>query len=439
MSDSPTLACTACNRTVESKRARLPKGWHRSDEAAYCADCWQQRYRLRAVTFPVAEVLDGNWSEFTTALRDCWSRSTALANWAVTELAKNDTIRAPDQAQLGPMPPLALYQLWQGHHQRCQWIGAAQSANAILRAVENKYRKSRLEVIWRAAANLPRYRYPVPYPVHNAAWQATYLEYAGSDGQISKVPAVSVPLGQRRWLLRLRGGPERRRQLASFAQIVTRAAIQGELSLYRRRASSGAHRSDLTGRGTGGAARVPYRVMAKLVAWLPQPLRERTHEGVLEVHTGSNALFVAWAPGRAKPWLLHANHVRRWIALHRRRLACIRDDTKAERRRPKRQRVQTNDHLAQLTYRHRCRLETFCHQAAKMLAAFAGRCQVAEVIYDDQNTTYFSEFPYFTLRQLFEQKLEDLGIRLRHVTKGDSPASAGSEVGDENPETSREQ
>ena len=74
-----------------------------------------------------------------------------------------------------------------------------------------------------------------------------------------------------------------------------------------------------------------------------------------------------------------------------------------------------------------------------MLAAFAERRQVAEVIYDDKNTSYFSEFPYFKLRQLLEQKLEDLGIRLRSVTEGDSPASARGAAVDENPGTSPEQ
>src|SRR5262249_24874423 len=155
------------------------------------------------------------------------------------------------------------------------------------------------------------------YRVHNAAWQAAYSAYTGSDGQISQVPTVSVPLGQRRWLLRLRGGRERRRQLAAFAQIVSHAAIPGEFSLYRQRASSAVHRRTVTERSAGGAARVSYRVMAKLVAWFPRPQQERPRAGVLEVRTGRNALFVVRAPGREEPWLLHADHVRRWIARHR--------------------------------------------------------------------------------------------------------------------------
>jgi hypothetical protein len=384
----------------------------------------------------VASVLTGTWQEFREALAAAWGQSTRLANWAVTELAKADVQRAAADTKLAPMPEVKLYQLWQDHYERDAWTGAAQSANAILRGVELKYRRQRLDVIWRGAAVLPRQRYPYPYPVHNAAWQAAWSEYAGSDGHTSRVPAVSVPLGGKRWTLRLRGGSERRRQLASFGQIVSGEAVAGELALYRVRASNGCHRPTAAERAPGGGAKVQYRIMAKLVAWLPRPLAEpvglspanagsiedqlraiqrRGRQGALEVRTGRNCLFIALAPGREEPWLLHADHVRRWIARHRVQLQHIADDTKAERRRPRREKRQLLDRLDVLTHRQHRRLDTFCHTAAKILVAWAERCNVAELCYDDRESRYFSEFPWYQLRQLIESKCEDTAIDFFHV------------------------
>ncbi len=413
-----SVTCSGCAKEATAKKTskgiRVPKGWKRRGQETYCAECWSKLYRLRAVIFPVAEVLDGEWKDFTSALRDCWGRSTALANWAVTELAKADIVRKSTDVKMPSMPAINLYQLWQNHHQRSEWIGAAQSANAVLHSVEQKYRKVRLEVIWSGAAVLPRHRYPVPFPAHNAAWTAAYQEYVGKDEQISKVPTISVPLGMKRWILRLRGGNERRRQLAAFAQIVSGEAIQGELSLYRVRSSSSSHRSRMAETHSGGGVPISYRIMCKLVAWLPRPQVEKSREGTLEVRTGSNALWIALAPEREDPWILHANYVRRWIKVHRWKLDQISDDTKAERRRPKRNRRQTNEHLDKLTTKQHRRLDSFCQRATAMLVAFAGRCQVAEISYDDSNRRYFPiEFPWYRLRELLQQKAEEVGLGFR--------------------------
>src|SRR6266702_4513974 len=105
----PEMTCSGCQK-VQTVRAtpkgeRVPRGWQRLAASVYCGECWTKRYRLRAVTFPVAEVLgDVPWSEFTDALKQCWGLSTSLANWAVTELAKADTVRTPDQHKLAVMP-----------------------------------------------------------------------------------------------------------------------------------------------------------------------------------------------------------------------------------------------------------------------------------------------------------------------------------------------
>jgi hypothetical protein len=74
--------------------------------AAYCPDCWGKRFRLRAVILPVAAPLGSDWPTLRTALAGCWHQSTALANWAVTELAKADVVRMPGDEHMPAMPRL---------------------------------------------------------------------------------------------------------------------------------------------------------------------------------------------------------------------------------------------------------------------------------------------------------------------------------------------
>jgi hypothetical protein len=67
---------------------------------------------IRAVSIPVATVLDGEWSgpgSFLESLYEAWRQSTMLANWAARELLRNDVSRTPDLKRLPPMPPIYLY------------------------------------------------------------------------------------------------------------------------------------------------------------------------------------------------------------------------------------------------------------------------------------------------------------------------------------------
>jgi hypothetical protein len=41
---------------------RTPSGWHRRDEGRVCAECWKERYLLRAISIPVASPVDCSWS-----------------------------------------------------------------------------------------------------------------------------------------------------------------------------------------------------------------------------------------------------------------------------------------------------------------------------------------------------------------------------------------
>ena len=407
------IACSGCHAVKQVKPtarglARVPKGWHRLGDETFCAACWGQRYMLRAVTFPVVGPIDGTWPELRAALRTVWAETTAAANWMVTELAKADVERTPAETRMPAMPRSYLYP-----RTRQRFAGLpSQAAAALEQSVQGKYRAKRLEVIWRSAASLPRYRYPVPFASPNQGWSAEMMEYPGTDGQVSRVPVVKVRIGDRRWTLRLRGGRNRGRQFASLQKIMDGSAVKGELAIYRVRDNDAT--GDCNGvaqRANGGGNMVRYRVMAKMVAWLPRPENDRERIGTLDVRIGSHALFVAVAPDRERPWVLKDNQVRRWIKVHQWHLAGISEDTKAERRRPKRRKVQMHDRLDALTTRHRNRIDTFCHRAAKMLVNYADRSGLAEIRYDDSDRRYFTSFPWAKLRELIAQKCDAAGLR----------------------------
>lgn len=449
------VTCGGCNTARDVKpttrgQARLPRGWKRrpngdGDEAVLCGNCWGKLYRLRAITFPVASVLQGGtWTEFCAAVRQALFRSRTLAQWAVNQLAATDVTRTLADDRLPPHPPLGkeggvyLYGLasrqfadWE------QWAGAYNAAQSVLRSVEMKYNARRREIVWSAEASVPTIR-SQPYPVPAANYSVAYVEYTG-DGeteQVTRVPAVTLPLGTHRWQLRLRGGVRRRRQLAAFRQMVSGEAVLGELAIYRKRAESNRRRSGSDERtSNGGGARVRYDIMVKLVAWLPREQRQgqRVRQGVLSVHSSRQAFLVAVHPDFERPWVLNRAEVRRRIESHARRLEQMSNDAKAETREPvaprccwralspaerqarrqrKRARRHRLDYLERICLLYRNYVDTFVKEAAAWLAAYADRVGVAKVYLDLSEHGYCPGFPWAALRDRIAVKLDEYGIEL---------------------------
>lgn len=400
------IECSVCADQVQVKptrtgEPRLPQGWHRHPESddPLCAKCWKAGYILRAVTFPIAGPVGIDWAELRQILARCWAQSTRLATWAVGQLRMADVVRAPDMAKLPPMPRVYLYP---AARELFPDIDPT-SLNQVLHSVEAKYRRRRYEVVWTQSAALPSHRYPYPYPVHNQSWSAE----RGEHGE----PLVSVRLGGQRVTLRLRGGHQFRRQLRAFDQITAGTAIRGAFEIYRARASAGDHRPAVEDRAPGGGQRVSYRILAKLVAWLPRSQRVRDLDGTLLLRTDAESFWVAEVPGR-EPWRLHADHVRRWVPAHRRRLDRYADDTKFEKRWPKRTRRQMNEAREVAVALQRRRLDTWLHQSTAMLAGYAERCGVSRVEYDDAVRSYVPSFPWAMLTGRLREKLDERGIAL---------------------------
>jgi hypothetical protein len=392
VSERIPIQCARCTRTVQvtptaTGEARLPRAWKRHADAVWCDRCWHAAYVLRAVTIPVAAPLDvdgstgeaASWSALRTALRTSWQGATAIANWAVAQLATADAVRTPAMPSLPPMPRVYLYP---GARRIAPEVTPT-SVAAILRAVEARYRARRYHVVWRRAEALPTYRYPAPYPVHNQAWHAAVTD----EGALT----VSVPLAGQRWTLRLRGGVRFARLARAVRSLIAGEAVAGELALLQR--------------GTD--------VLCKMVLWLPRPAgREgRAAAGTLVVRTGGDALWTYHVDDE-EPRYLHADQVRRWILAYDRRRQRLAHDTKAEKRPTKRRGRGIAEARAVWGAKHRARLDSWAHEATAMLAGYAARQHVALVIYDDRDRSYLPRAPWALLRERLRYKLDAVGIAL---------------------------
>lgn len=401
------MECFICHTKFDSKR--LPMGWKRLNENMYCDKCWKQRYVLRAITIPVASPEGKEWAEFKTAMAASWGRMTELSNWMLSELYVRDVRRTAGMTKLPKMPQVYLYPEARIHFPELP----SQTVAATEQAVKGKYKSIRYKLLWTHEISLANYKYPAPFVIPNQGWSALY----GKDG----IPLVQFRMADERWTVRLRGGYNYRRPLVSFAQVVSKNAVQGELAFFRQRANGNDNRSGITERDNGGQ-KSQYRIMCKIVAWLPKEDQTKPKDGVLLITPSNNdALLTAYNGKKGGEeledmrWQIHADHVRRWVAENRRRNDNRSNDRKLEVR-------QSNKSLLSFGEKHslkyRRRMKTACDQIAAQVVNYAKRWNYAMIRVQGQPGTYIQDFTWFALWQaisyrcdaeniLFEQEIPD--------------------------------
>lgn len=387
--------CVECGEQKELAKDRLPRGWKRRGDSVYCQECWRARFVLRAVTIPVvgpvctqkpghakSEPLE--WPELRERLRESWIATTQASNFMLRDLALRDPGMV--EGKLAKLP--ATYQ-YPAVRQR--WPQLATSAVVSLaQAVQGKYRKMRLDLAT-YQCSLPTMRYPVPIPMHNATWSV----WEDEGGRL----LLSFLLGAGRVTVRLRGGPDYRRQRAMARQIIRGEAVQGELAIYRVKAHRGDHRNGDT---------QATRVMAKMVAWLPKD-RGPQRASVAAMHTGGDAFLTMYDESQNRIFRWNRDDIGRRIRAHDDELQRLREDLKAEKRLGRdRDGILARMELVSRNQNHW--LHTQCHQISKQVVRLLQRRRASTLIYVDEDKSYLPHFPWHKLSGLLAEKCEKAGI-----------------------------
>ena len=392
-----TISCVGCLATraqppTRSGRARLPRGWKILGGRSYCPACKTKAYALRTITIPIAGPVNGEWAGFREALRAGWSASTSCANWMTTELYRRDVRRQPGETKLAKMPSIYLYP-----EARVLFPDLPTTAIVSLeQELRARYRAQRHDVLWMRSRALASFRYPHPLPIPSNSWSLV---------EVGREWHLSFRLGDHRWTVRLRSGPEMRYQTAGLRQIKAGAAVAGTLSLYQVLSNRGDHRAE--------GAHPSTRVMVRIPAWFPRET-QREASGHLCVRTSDEHFLVAGADDCA--WVLNADHVRRWVVAFDRQRRRLVQDLKAERR-TRDQKEGMLGRLSQLAMRQRHRIDTWTHEASRQVVNYAIQKRCAGISYDDAVQGYVRSFPWEALRQQIRDKAERAGLRFDYVTR----------------------
>lgn len=373
------ITCSITGTTVDVKATpkgnpKLPRGWKWIGGQAVSATAFADRYVLRAITVPVVspdfhgnpDEMKAAWKILDSQLREAWEKSTEAANWAVRRLWSNDLTRVPGESKCPKMPDIYLY----GER---SWNGWSQSAGAVLRTIEQTYRRRRFEIVWVGSAGIPNIRYPYPYPIHNASWDLEQRK----GGEV--VFECRLPSGRVSMRLRTKDKSSRYR-LSAIQHLIGNPDLRGEASVFKKKDGS---------------------VNVKMVGYFPR--RERpAAEGELRVRTDSQSFLVILNTDDEKLLVINGDHIRRKLAGHARGLQRWREDQKAERRHPKRSSRKNAEDMRKSASKMQDRLKSFIDETCAQVVNYATRRNLATIVYNDDEQSYFRGFAWIAFRNKLE-------------------------------------
>lgn len=400
--------CTACAKGIDSKSSRIPKGWTRVRDELLCGSCFGERFASRAVTLPIIGPLDGvEWPELRRRVKAAWTESTRLYNWVVTELYARDVRRKPGMERLPKMECRVDYL-------ECRSFAPtlpSRTTAAICVQATATYQSQRYELLWTGARSLANFKWPQPSPVSDQAWHGYWI-----DEESRRVPAISVELpgegGGNRINVQLASGKDWWRQVGMFGQLVSGEAISGELKVCEMRARESDGRNGVR---TNESGRPMKRLAVKIVGYFPK--RERQPgDSVFAIRTDNDSFLYGVVGKRDTPWILHADDFRDQCFQHHRNLQRMADDSKHERRKPKRRRKGTL-----MDYRDRCekfhaRQKSFIDETIAKVVGFAARNRVAVVRYRDQDRGFLPSFAYHVFALKLAEKCRAAGMQFEHAS-----------------------
>jgi very-short-patch-repair endonuclease len=279
------------------------------------------------------------------------------------------------------------------------------SHSALMQTVAAKWRSKRFCVIWKRDERPPLYQYPVPYPIRADCWVARL----DKDGAM----IVNLRFSGRRWDLRLKADHGMRRNRGRFKALCEGVGIGVEAALFRSQDGK--------------------RLMLKLVGWFPRE-EARDVDGVMELRTGGDRFLTATV-GQCEPWILNSEEIRQLIAAHAEYRQRMSDDSKYEKRHPRRTRERMLVALDRRCQKMRNRLDNFLHSSSRLVVEYAKRHHVAEVQYDATDASYFPSFPWFVFGEKLKYKMEEANIRLTICERSGDEKSSGTARSEHNQET----
>lgn len=393
---SEALVCVVCAATTPSLGARLPRGWKHLPTGLTCPSCVSSGWTLRAHTIPVAGPVDAEWTDLRAALRQSFGDVTSAANWMLSALYARDVRRQPGETKLGKMPRVYLYP-----EVRAQWPQlASQTVADLEQRVKRTYASQRYELLWLGRRTLATLRYPQPIPLPAQMIDVTRTE--GGSWQ------VSLRLGDRRWTLRLRTGPEFARQIRALEAVVSGQGVLGGAVLRERLSRPGDHRSE------GLPQR---RLLVTLV--VRQPVTAQTRQDgaeILRVVTTRDRLFVGSLPRHPEAYVASGDGLRQVIAGADRRLERLDGDLLVSRRWVAREREALRAKRQAIAARAADAVSTQIHRLAAQLVEWASARHVTQIVYDDRDKRYLSRAPWDRLRGLIEEKAHAHGIAWEYAS-----------------------
>lgn len=361
----------------------IPANWKVRDAQQLCQACWKTSFRLRAITLPVAEPVGITWGDLNKHLRESFTQSTMLANACVLTMMKAELIMPYGENKLPPKPSVYLYPL---RAQMGLTINSS-SAGSLMQAVQGKYNSQRFDLLVRRSISPPVYRYPYPYPVHNANW--SLVERGGSW-------VVSVPLDGVRVELLLKS-TGRHRQVDAMRLLIGGKAKKAELAIYESR--------KMVGR----------TVFVKMMMWLPNNVERRERKTVMTVRTDANRLLVATMEGREIPLNFNEDGLRRKIIGHAISLQRMNEDRKRNRRYGEDASAYGRDVAAKCDRQNR-RLKDAVHQLSATLVKHAAASNVQSIVWDVADRGY-CRFPWYALKEAVVYKCSEHGIAVCDINK----------------------
>lgn len=425
--------CSLCSTEKEVKgKANLPRNWRQFHASCYCDACWKEKYRIVAVTLPVAEPIGCDWKELDGTLTHLFDISRKAANIAVTRLAslevhfppflekvkakkkgeeeaEEERLALPNMTGAVPVPADLLQDKDPKDHKLAPSTIAyrairkifpdidSQTVASLSNEVTAKYIRERFDCWTRGIRSLSNYR-RMPYSIPKVNVSIRWL----SEEQAK--PLFTANLGGVKMTMRLSRSDGYKAHKKRIQSWIDDPALLAQCAIYRVENNGRPHGSE---KAPGGGNEYRSKLMVKIVGWVPksQPA-ERVN--TITVSFPEDSFLKAVVGLKGKEWRYHNDQLGRLLIAHKKRTQRLSDDQKFERRRKTCDRRPINDYREVLCDKMKRRMDAFIHESTRHLANFARRQRASKVIINGDPKCF--SFPSFVWKEKLKYKLSDFGI-----------------------------